>query len=200
MCKVSGCESTVTRWGGMCQKHHMRMYRNGTTEKVNQPKPYNHSQGYILVPADGHPLAKGSSHHYEHRVVYYDAHGAGPFQCHWCAKEVEWSGLHIDHLNDDKKDNRLENLVPSCPVCNQGRGQHKIQDSWRKKTGVTAFGITLTLNEWSERVGITRQSILWRLKNGWPIERALSEKRGITGPKTNKENNEPDQTTQGAST
>ena len=184
MCSVEGCEKRGRRGDdSLCEMHYMRMYRNGSLEKKHVPKTYTHSAGYSMVPAAGHPLAKGNSHHYLHRIVYHSEHGDGPFLCHWCSKQVTWDDLHIDHLDDDKANNELTNLVASCPLCNQKRGQHKIQNSWREKVGVTAFGETLTLNEWAEKIGISRQSIIWRMKNGWDIERALSQVKGKTGPK-----------------
>lgn len=184
MCSADGCEKP-NRPGrsGLCEMHYMRMYRNGTLDKKITAKAFEHSGGYILIPARNHPLAKGDSHHYEHRIVYFDANGVGPFECHWCSKEVTWETLHIDHLDDDKKNNALANLVASCPVCNQARGQYKIQNTWRKKTGLTALGETLTMNEWAEKIGVSRQSLIWRLKNGWTLEKALTEGPGKTGPK-----------------
>lgn len=41
---------------------------------------------------------------------------------------------------------------------------------------VTAFGETLTLGEWSQRIGIKAHTLSCRIKRGWPIERALNEK------------------------
>jgi len=63
-------------------------------------------------------------------VVLYDAIGPGPHECHWnrvtgCGKvALEWGGgqgIVVDHLNGDTLDNRPENLVPSCKVCNTRR-------------------------------------------------------------------------------
>lgn len=185
MCTVEGCEKPGRGAGnGMCEMHYMRMYRNGKTDRKITPKNIEHSGGYVLIPARGHALALGSSHHYEHRVVYYDAHGAGPFKCHWCGTDVTWNTLHIDHLDDNKKNNDVANLVPSCPTCNQSRGKHKIRKTWRSKTGLTVFGETLTLNEWAAKAGISRQSLISRLKSGWDIERAVTEGRGKTGPRS----------------
>lgn len=41
---------------------------------------------------------------------------------------------------------------------------------------ISAFGETLTLADWVERTGIGRGTIRTRLRNGWDIERALSER------------------------
>lgn len=184
MCVIEGCDKPSRRGPEtMCEMHYMRMYRHGSLDKKLKAKEFEHSGGYILAPANGHPLSRGDSHHYKHRMGYYDAHGEGPFCCKWCGCEVTWSTLHIDHLDDNPKNNDISNLAASCARCNQKRGQHKIRDSWRKKVGITAHGKTLTLNEWADELGISRTSIVWRLKNGWSLDKALSQGRGITGPK-----------------
>jgi hypothetical protein len=162
----------------------MRLYRNGTLEKKVQPKVCEHSHGYVMVPASGHFLARGSSHAYEHRIAYHAKHGDGPFNCHWCGVQVTWDTLHIDHLDDDKKNNAVTNLVASCPICNQKRGFEKVKKTWRTKVGVTALGHTKTLNEWAAFAGISRQSLLHRLSKGMPIEQAVTMPRGKFGPKS----------------
>ena len=67
------------------------------------------------MQAPNHPLCRASQSGrvLEHRKVYYDIHGEGPFNCHWCDVEVNWNTLHIDHLNDIRNDNR-ENLAATC--------------------------------------------------------------------------------------
>jgi hypothetical protein len=47
---------------------------------------------------------------------------------------------------------------------------------------VTFNGETLTLNEWAARLGISGVSLKWRLNNGWSLDMALTEPRGISGP------------------
>lgn len=66
---------------------------------------------------------------YEHRVVLYDAIGPGWHDCHHCGTAVSWDrtfprhldALVVDHLDDDKANNELSNLVPSCQPCNTKR-------------------------------------------------------------------------------
>ena len=40
---------------------------------------------------------------------------------------------------------------------------------------VTFNGETLSLTEWAERIGVRQNTITYRLKRGWSIERALTE-------------------------
>ena len=184
MCSVDGCElPTRSASSPYCEKHYMRFYRNGKTDRKITASVREHSHGYVLEPARGHFLARGSSHAYQHRLVYHREHGDGPFLCHWCGLAATWDDMHVDHLDDDKKNNAAENLVASCPECNQKRGQHKIQKTWRLKTGIYALGMTKTISEWSVYAGISRQSLLHRLRSGLSFEDAVTKPRGKFGPK-----------------
>lgn len=186
-CRVDGCGKPANRVGaGMCEMHYCRLRRIGSTEKpdVANGGPIEHSGGYLLVYAPDHPLRTGASPRvYEHRKVYYDAHGAGPFKCHVCASSLKWDSLHIDHLNDDVKDNRIENLAPACPACNTKRGQWKVARHAREVNGLEWNGQKKTAQEWAATIGISRSALMWRLKRGWSVDRALTVPRGKTGPK-----------------
>jgi len=54
-------------------------------------------------------------------------------RCYWCGAIIDWfpggktsaGALIVDHLNEKRDDNRLENLVPSCHRCNALRGLAK---------------------------------------------------------------------------
>lgn len=111
-CAIDGCLSKPRGKRSLyCDKHNARLRRNGHVELWQPPKLKDHSGGYKLLYAPTHPLSNGQPRVFEHRAVFYDAYGEGPFSCHWCNKEVSWSSLHIDHLNDKPDDNRVENLV-----------------------------------------------------------------------------------------
>ena len=43
----------------------------------------------------------------------------------------------------------------------------------RTNVHITLNGVTKTEAEWAKYIGISRQCLYQRLKNGWPIERAL---------------------------
>jgi hypothetical protein len=188
ICKVEGCEKHANRKGPqLCEMHYGRVRRSGGFDLIRKRRQgeWLHSNGYVLMSTDNHQLAYAGGVAYKHRIVFFSAHGDGPFSCHWCGTSVTWKTLHIDHLDDDKANNAVENLAASCPICNQRRGQHKVVATFRKRFGVTIDGVTKTLNEWAATYGISRQSIRWRLANGWEISDAIKTPRGKFGPKKN---------------
>lgn len=184
-CKASGCQKHANRIGaGLCEAHYMRQRRYGDCDHHQELEPVRyHTQGYRMVLAAGHPVARGKARAYEHRVVFYDAHGAGPFSCHWCGKRVGWSDMHVDHLNDDVQDNRVANLVAACPGCNLHRNEENMRASMRRRFGVTIDGVTMTYSEWAARAGISLNSLKARIAAGWDMKRAVTEPRGVTGPR-----------------
>ena len=113
-CTVDGCNSPPrTTFSKYCEVHNARLRRNGHFDRVMEAHRLEHTAGYVLIPALGHPMAVGHSHAYEHRVVFFDAHGPGPHACHVCGREATLADIDVDHLNEVKADNRLENLGPS---------------------------------------------------------------------------------------
>lgn len=177
-CLVRGCPKQArTRHGTTCEMHYYRRRRTGLIFKPRRRTRTQH--GYIRVAAPGHPLRQGRHHasEYEHRIVFYDAHGVGPFACHVCSATIDWDTMHVDHLDGDRSNNAIENLAPACPACNQARGA-------KRRGHVVSFaGFTGNAREWAERIGISRTSLVARLRSGWPLERALTEPRGVTGPR-----------------
>lgn len=178
-CKVQGCAKHANRVGaGLCEMHYYRLRRNGSLDLIETTHPVlEHSNGYLIDYAPGHPLetANGNGRVYQHRRIYYDAHGAGPFNCIHCGTVVTWGTLHIDHLDDNKQNNTLGNLAASCLICNTQRGREKMKATLRNRCGITAFGKTQTLNEWAAEYRISRPAINDRLKRGWSIEDAISK-------------------------
>lgn len=194
-CSVDGCELPSRSLGaGLCEAHYMRHRRNGHLSLMSEVSPpedvVTHSHGYLLEYRPGHWLADRLSGNrvYQHRRVFFDAHGEGPFNCNWCGVHVSWSDMHVDHLNAIRDDNRLENLVSSCAKCNQKRGHEKIGVTARQKSEakIDWNGESLTAGQWAKRLGISRNSVRWRLNNGWPQERALTEGRGKSGPRSSR--------------
>ena len=184
-CSVDGCSAAPrTTFSRYCEMHNARLRRNGHFDRVLEAHRCEHTHGYVLIPAAGHPMAVGYSHAYEHRVVFFDAHGGGPHACHVCGKQGVLADMDVDHLNEVKADNRLDNLKAACPKCNIERSRPTREDMWeRKNVRLIEFGgARLPISEWARRVGISSTSLKLRIDRGWPLERALTEPRGVTGP------------------
>src|SRR5690606_17672413 len=83
---------------------------------------------YKYTRRKSHPLLPEGGGLPQHRISLYDAIGPGPHPCHWCDRPLEWlrgrtaeGCLVVDHLDNDGRNNALENLVPSCHSCNLKR-------------------------------------------------------------------------------
>lgn len=187
-CVVEGCYKPIRSGKCLyCEMHYGRLRRNGTLElKQVQKLEYLHSNGYVRVYVPGHRLlfTHVGNYEYKHRVVYFNQHGAGPFTCHWCSAVITWNDMHIDHVDSNKTNNDISNLVAACARCNQSRGIPKMRKTMndRYATRLTFNGETQSARTWAERLGITTQSLKWRIEHKWDAERIYTERRGNFGP------------------
>lgn len=133
LCKFEGCTDKV-KSRGWCQKHYIRWWKHQDPAYTRKRMEQWNSHGYWMESCPDHPLADKQGMIFVHRRVLYDALGQGPHPCHECGQPLEWgSELHVDHLNEDKGDNRLSNLAPACPPCNRLRSAILRRDERRKK-------------------------------------------------------------------
>lgn len=76
-----------------------------------------------------HPLARTAGPVFHHRVVLYEAIGPGWHGCTHCGTDVSWdyqyphhpAALVVDHLDWNRSNNNIANLVVSCGPCNVKR-------------------------------------------------------------------------------
>lgn len=62
-----------------------------------------------------------------------------------------------------------ENIPLRCPSCKSRR--------WNRRSRyllVTFNGVSLTRSGWAKKLGLSKTVILWRMKQGWPMEQVLS--------------------------
>jgi hypothetical protein len=125
LCDVAGCTKRATRISsGLCETHYYRLRRTGSVIKPQSKYRYQYKgrYGYITLRLPNHPLANQRGNVDEHRKILYDSLGAGPHTCYWCGVMIDWNTAVVDHLNDQKADNKVENLALSCNECNRARG------------------------------------------------------------------------------
>jgi hypothetical protein len=130
-CIIEGCEKPRRERSrtGWCRMHQARYERHGDPLAVrpNRTKVSVHSSGYLMIHDSDHPLARRRIV-YAHRQVLYDSIGPGSHACHWCGRQVAWfpgvddEQLTVDHVDANRQNNDLANLVPACGACNSSRG------------------------------------------------------------------------------
>lgn len=125
LCSASGCCLPANRIGAkLCEKHYIRMRRTGCLD-IKKVTHRCLAGGYVRVKRSTHPLVNKGGWMYEHREVAYDTNNGVCPTCFWCNVDLKWGYTHIDHLDDNKINNKPENLVVSCPKCNRIRGAMK---------------------------------------------------------------------------
>lgn len=175
-CSVGACakQSAIK---GMCKAHYYRVYRTGKTEKKQTGK-FFHTNGYVMLTGKaGHPLAICKGQVLEHRYVYFETHGAGPFSCHWCSVIVTWLDLHIDHLDEIRSNNAPENLVASCGVCNTNRRKGGKAAGHKRNQQLIYKGSTYTLKQLAELSPVGWEALGQRLRY-MSVEQAVELPRG----------------------
>jgi hypothetical protein len=133
-CKHIGCNRKASRVeSGLCEACYYQKRRTGSLDRVLRIGRTVNKQGYVSICDPTHPLfSKTQRYVIEHRKVIYDSmNGADP-NCYWCGVQLKWryidvngkkkTSVVIDHLNENKSDNRVSNLVASCNNCNRARG------------------------------------------------------------------------------
>ena len=133
--ECSHCGRSFSRWPSQVKSE--RVYCSGSCRAFGIWEGRDRRSGaykYVRIP--GHPLADKYGVVPEHRVLLFAHIGDGTHACHHCETPVSWSAggrtargvLVVDHLDEDKTNNQIENLVPSCHSCNVWRTR-RIQDN-----------------------------------------------------------------------
>ena len=187
-CKVDGCEKDARyKSQCVCQKHYFRFMRTGAYDLAEKKGPMKTREwnGYIRVHEPDHPLADMNGYVAEHRKVVYDRIGESLSECELCKKPVDWTTVHIDHKDDNRKNNAPDNLRPLCNGCNTRRGYPE-QHTVAGRLAITYQGETKTPQEWARdpRVSIPGHTIRHRFKAGMTAEQALFSERKTHKNKT----------------
>lgn len=124
-CKIPECNRKSRGRQGLCETHYYRLRRTGSTDDRVLNLYTITEGGYKALPKrvyKNHPLACSNGYLLEHRKVLYDKYGDGDQECFWCGTMLTWKQIKGDHLDENKLNNAIDNLVISCNTCNRARG------------------------------------------------------------------------------
>ena len=167
--------------------HYFRFMRNGVftlkgcRESVRDPDASHvTSNGYIVIYRPDHPLARGTGHILQHREVLYNYIGDDTPDCAICGCVTSWEiyKYHVDHIDENKKNNSLDNLRMLCNSCNVGRTK-KIHHKSVGRKALTINGETKTPQEWSRLIDVkvSGSTIRRRLSMGFSDYDAVYSER-----------------------
>jgi len=134
--------------------HYMRMYRYGRLDKKKRKYRFVSDNGYYCIHEPEHPLVSKNGYVYEHRYVYYNEVSKDTGDCRMCGKELTWVSACIDHINENKKDNRPENLRPLCMQCNAQRSRKEEWIRNKRVMTLTIDGETHSVAQWVKKSGV----------------------------------------------
>ena len=188
-CCVNGCENEAKyKAACLCQKHYFRKIRYGTTELVRakaRPKITMPGRGYQLVHDPKHPVAHSNGYVYEHRKVAFGIFGLSMCSCTLCGASVNWKTVHIDHIDNDPRNNQASNLRPLCRSCNVHRSYPE-RHTFKSNHAITFGDVTLTAQEWARLTGgfLSGATIARRVNSGMSAEAALFTTKATHGKNT----------------
>lgn len=120
---------------------------------------------------------------------FSDYGGRGIYVCerwHNISNFIEDMGDRPKDHTLDRKDNNGPYNPENCrwaTLSEQGRNRRENYDGFERKSNKPKYieyeGLRLTVSQWAKRIGIHRGALSSRIKNGWPLEKALTTgKRG----------------------
>ena len=165
-CKIDGCTQNARyKKDQVCQKHYFRFMRYGTYELTSVRKyRIENPAGYQKIYEPSHFLAGKDGYVYEHRFIYAQS-GRQMHSCEMCGKEIDWETSHIDHIDNDVTNNKIDNLRAVCRGCNVFRAHTATSQG---KIFITLGDVTLTPTAWARQpdVSVSPTTIRRRFLNG----------------------------------
>lgn len=176
ICKVDGCDrDAMYKSQQVCQKHYFRFMRNGHYKlkgfrEEGEPRPHKYryiekKRGYSSVYEPGHALSNAAGMVKEHRFIYFEQIDNNPTKCALCECPINWEILHIDHIDNNPRNNSPTNLRALCRPCNVYRGHSALSSG---KHVFEIQGIRLTSAVWARVPGVpvSHATITRRRKQG----------------------------------
>ena len=172
--------------------HYHRLYRYGTLDRTKcfmLPSQRKSDGRNLQCVSASHPLVRGNSKNvtYYSRVLLYGKHKSDQaWKCHWCGCGLSIESFEADHVDEDRTNDTIENLVMSCGPCNFSRSREKIYKSYIDKCclKIELDGKVWTTRMIAEKLGISYNSVNLRFKKGWSAYDIVHKQRAKHGPKS----------------
>ena len=167
-CSVDGCSKNgkvyKTRYGVLCNAHRLRITRYGRLDLQAPLSNYFERRAW----------ANMNSRCNNPRTPGYHAYGGRGIQVRYSSFDEFFADLgprpSITH-SVDRIDTNGHYEVGNC------RWATRIEQCNNVRTNVvlTMNGLSMTISEWARRSGIKINTLQYRLRRGWELERALTE-------------------------
>ena len=168
-CSVNGCFNQklviMTKSGALCNAHRIRLSRYGRLHK-KAPLPHHHER---------RAWANMNSRCNNRNTPGYHLYGGRGIEVRYSSFEAFFSDIgprpSVSHSVD--RINTNGHYEPgNC------RWATKIEqgNNVRRNVVLTMNGLSMTISEWARRGGIKVNTLQYRLRRGWDLERALTEK------------------------
>ena len=123
-CAIEDCDRPA-KCRGWCSTHYQRWWRHGDPLAGGRVFGRRVLDGYVYLSVPGHPLASAKGWVREHRLVA------------WNAGLLTDPSDHVHHKNEDRGDNRLENLEVKSHA--HHASDHAVE-RWRRRHEEEAAG------------------------------------------------------------
>lgn len=103
---------------------------------------------------------------------YYGGRGITVCQ-HWVDDFYNFykdMGPRPDNCSIDRVDNNKDYTPTNCRWATHTEQSHNSSAS----TSITYEGVTLVIKEWAELIGVKPNTLVYRLRRGWELDRALT--------------------------
>ena len=92
---------------------------------------------------------------------------------------IDMYDLYCNHVEkNSEKDTTIERIDRNKGYCKENCKWATMEEQGNNRSNnkyITYKNETLTASQWSRRIGISRQALAQRFKNGWSLEEALSD-------------------------
>jgi hypothetical protein len=119
---------------------------------------YDPEQGILIRTRTGQPAGvKNKNHKVPHKNYGYIKHGGKEYAVHrviWAVVHGTWPETSLDHIDHDKRNNRIENLR-LAPAATNAHNLSKFRNNTSGRTGITQ----LVDGRFRVRIGYKKQRI-----------------------------------------